>query len=74
MSYPIAPRTVAAEQALATTDDGRPSRDGALLGQRLSRRYADRVTGSFTIPGREGRYAPVPADVPDALKAALKGE
>lgn len=72
MSFPIAPRTLAAEQALATTDDGRPSRDGALLGQRLSRRYADRVTGSFTIPGREGRYAPIPDDLPEALKAALK--
>ncbi|MGN0863723.1 MAG: DEAD/DEAH box helicase, partial [Stenotrophomonas koreensis] len=71
MSFPIAPRTAAAEQALATTD-GRPSRDGALLGQRLSRRYADRVTGSFTIPGREGRYAPIPDDLPEALKAALK--
>ncbi|MGN0859468.1 MAG: DEAD/DEAH box helicase, partial [Stenotrophomonas sp.] len=71
MVFPIAPRTVAAEQALATTD-GRPSRDGALLGQRLSKRYADRVTGSFTVPGREGRYAPIPDDVPDALQAALR--
>ena len=50
----------------------RPTRDGALLGQRLSRRYADRVTGSFTLPGREGRYAPIPDDVPEALKAALQ--
>lgn len=71
MTFPIAPRTLAAEQALATTD-GRPSRDGALLGQRLSQRYADRVTGSFTLPGREGRYAPIPDDVPAALKAALQ--
>lgn len=71
MSFPIAPRTVAAEQALATTD-GRPSRDGALLGARLSQRYADRVTGSFTLPGREGRFAPIPDDLPDALKAALR--
>ncbi len=31
MSFPIAPRTLAAEQALATTDDGRPSRDGNQL-------------------------------------------
>ncbi len=71
MSYALAPRTAASEQALATTD-GRPSRDGALLGQRLEQRYADRITGSFTIAGREGSYAPIPDGVPAALKEALK--
>ncbi len=71
MAFSLAPRTEASERALATTD-GLPSRDGALLGQRLARRYGDRITGSFTIPGREGSYAPIPDDVPGALKAALK--
>ena len=46
--------------------------DGAALTQALSRRYADRITGSFTVPGREGSYAPIPDDVPDRLKAALR--
>lgn len=71
MTFSLAPRTEASERALATTD-GRPSRDGALLSRRLERRYRDRITGSFTIPGREGRYAPIPDDVPAALKAALR--
>lgn len=71
MSYALAPRTAASELALSTTD-GRPSRDGALLGQRLEQRYADRITGSFTIPGRDGSYAPIPDDVPAALRSALK--
>lgn len=61
--FALAPRTETAERALATTD-GRPSRDGALLTERLERRYHDRITGSFTIPGRDGRYAPIPEDVP----------
>ncbi|MFC0155523.1 DEAD/DEAH box helicase [Xanthomonas dyei] len=68
--FALAPRTETAERALATTD-GRPSRDGALLTQRLERRYHDRITGSFTLPGREGRYAPIPDDVPSALADAL---
>lgn len=46
--------------------------DGAALSQALSRRYADRITGSFTIPGREGSYLPLPDDVPDNLQAALR--
>lgn len=46
--------------------------DGAALTQALSRRYADRITGSFMIPGSEGAYAPIPDDVPDALKSALR--
>ena len=50
MTFPLAPRTEAGERALASLD-GRPSRDGALLSARLEKRYADRITGSFTIPG-----------------------
>lgn len=69
--FALAPRTETAERALATTD-GRPSRDGALLTQRLERRYHDRITGSFTIPGRDGSYAPIPEDVPAALADALQ--
>lgn len=46
--------------------------DGAGLTQALARRYADRITGHFTVPGREGRYAELPADLPAALAGALK--
>ncbi len=49
-----------------------PARHGAALAQRLQRRYRDRITGHFTIPGREGRYAPLPEDLPEPLKAALR--
>src|SRR3989475_3139695 len=71
MAYELAKRTADAEQKLATRD-GLPARDGALLSARLQRRYQDRITGSFAIPGREGRYAPLPDSVPPALAAALK--
>ncbi len=71
MAHALARRTEDAERALSTVD-GIPARDGALLTDRLSRRYHDRITGSFTIPGREGRYAPLPADLPPALAAALR--
>ncbi|TCZ78388.1 DEAD/DEAH box helicase [Lysobacter sp. N42] len=47
-------------------------RDGAGLTQALAHRYADRITGHFTLPGREGRYADLPADLPPALAHALK--
>ncbi|MCW0379803.1 ATP-dependent RNA helicase DbpA [Xanthomonas sacchari] len=70
-AHALAPRTEDAERALSTTD-GMPSRDGALLSARLERRYHDRITGSFTIPGQAGRYAPIPDDVPPALAAALR--
>jgi len=70
-AHALARRTEDAERALSTTG-GEPSRDGALLTERLERRYHDRITGSFMIPGREGRYAPIPDDVPAALVAALK--
>lgn len=46
--------------------------NGEALGDALMRRYADRITGSFTIPGRAGTYAPIPDGVPAALKAALR--
>ncbi|HET6782783.1 MAG TPA: DEAD/DEAH box helicase [Pseudoxanthomonas sp.] len=68
----LAKRTEDDERRLSTLSDGQLSRDGRLLTERLSKRYADRITGSFMIPGREGRYAPIPDDVPEALKAALR--
>jgi len=46
--------------------------DGRALAQRLSKRYAERITGSFVVPGREGSFAPLPADLPPALAHALR--
>ncbi|KAG1059306.1 hypothetical protein G6F40_018159 [Rhizopus arrhizus] len=70
MAYELAKRTADAEQELATRD-GLPARDGALLSARLQRRYQDRITGSFAIPGREGRDAGFPAGVRPALGGGL---
>ncbi|RNF83653.1 DEAD/DEAH box helicase [Montanilutibacter psychrotolerans] len=58
--------------AAATRDGVARGGDGAALTRALSRRYRDRITGSFTIPGREGAYSPIPDDVPQALKSALR--
>ena len=68
----LAKRTEDDERRLSTLPDGQLSRDGSLLTARLSKRYADRITGNFMIPGREGRYAPIPENVPERLKAALR--
>src|SRR5688572_11770871 len=64
----------AAARALARSDseEAIDARHGGALAERLQRRYRDRITGSFTIPGREGRYAPLPEDLPESLKAALR--
>ncbi|WP_343226217.1 DEAD/DEAH box helicase [Lysobacter sp. 5GHs7-4] len=67
-------------QALARHDDDErglvPAQgargDGAVLVQALARRYADRITGHYVLPGRESRYAPMPEDVPAPLRAALR--
>jgi len=72
MTQGLARRGEDEERNLALREDGRRSADGGALTQALSRRYADRITGSFTIPGREGAYAPLPDDVPEALKSALR--
>ena len=72
MSFALAKRTEDQERALSTLADGQLGRDGGLLTARLSKRYADRITGNFMIPGREGSYAPIPEDVPEGLKAALR--
>ena len=68
----LARRTEDEERGLSTLADGQLGRDGGLLGERLARRYGDRITGSFMLAGREGRYAPIPDDVPERLRAALR--
>ena len=45
---------------------------GGSLALKLQHKYPDRVTGAFTLPAREGRYAPFPADLPSALAEALR--
>ena len=45
--------------------------DAGLTG-RLARKYADRITGSFLLPAREGRFADFPGSLPVALAAALR--
>jgi DEAD/DEAH box helicase domain-containing protein len=49
-----------------TTSESQP------LGQRLQTKYADRITGSIRVPARDGRFAPLPTDLPPALAAALR--
>ncbi|MGN2254311.1 DEAD/DEAH box helicase [Frateuria sp. GZRe12] len=46
--------------------------DGRALAQRLSKRYAARITGAFVVPGREGSFAPLPTGLPPALARALR--
>ncbi|HXE78664.1 MAG TPA: hypothetical protein VN614_10515, partial [Rhodanobacter sp.] len=50
----------------------RPSGDGRMLAERLSRRYAARIAGSIVIPATAGSYTPLPDDLPPALAAALR--
>src|SRR5690606_42147071 len=49
-----------------------PAGDGASFAVRLAGKYQGRVTGHFVQPGREGRYAPLPEDLPERLAAALR--
>lgn len=65
------------ERAIALREDGPAvidsgAADSGLLAQALSRRYAGRVTGSFTVPGSDGLYADLPRDLPPALAQALR--
>jgi len=46
--------------------------DGRSLAQRLNKRYASRITGAFVLPAQEGRYAPLPPDLPPDLAQALR--
>ncbi|WP_159017131.1 DEAD/DEAH box helicase [Cognatiluteimonas profundi] len=69
--YALARRGHDEDRALSVHEDGPRRGNGASLTRALARRYGDRITGSFTIPGREGDYAPIPDDVPPALRRAL---
>ncbi|HET6555322.1 MAG TPA: DEAD/DEAH box helicase [Dyella sp.] len=64
---PMAQRAVRHDGALAA-----PATGGDQLARRLERRYADRITGSFVLPGREGSFAPLPGDMPTGLAQALR--
>ncbi|WP_363799627.1 DEAD/DEAH box helicase [Lysobacter firmicutimachus] len=59
-------------QALARSEEAIDAGHGGALAERLQRRYRDRITGAFTLPGREGRYAPLPEDLPEPLRRALR--
>jgi DEAD/DEAH box helicase domain-containing protein len=48
------------------------ARDSRQLASRLRAKYGDRITGHVVLPAREGRYAPLPDDLPPALAAALR--
>jgi DEAD/DEAH box helicase domain-containing protein len=64
---PMAQRAVRGDGALAAPVSG-----GDQLARRLAKRYGDRITGSFVLPGREGQFAPLPGDMPPALADALR--
>jgi DEAD/DEAH box helicase domain-containing protein len=49
----------------------RATPDGRALGERLRRKYGDRITGHLHLPAREGSYAPFPDGMPEALVRAL---
>ena len=72
MARALARRVEDEERRLALDADGRRSGDGAALTRALGRRYRDRITGSFTMPGHDGTYADIPADLPPALREALR--
>ncbi len=48
------------------------ARDSRELATRLQAKYGDRITGHVVLPAREGRYAPLPDDLPKPLAAALR--
>ncbi|WP_266182418.1 DEAD/DEAH box helicase [Dyella humicola] len=64
---PLAQRDVRQDGALAAPVSG-----GDQLTRRLARRYHDRITGAFVLPGKEGEYAPLPPDMPAPLMDALR--
>jgi len=49
-----------------------PVPSGGQLARRLADRYAERITGQFTLPGRPADLRPLPRDLPPALDAALQ--
>lgn len=64
---PLAQCAVRGDGALAA-----PASGGDQLARRLTKRYGDRITGAFVLPGREGQFAPLPGDMPPALADALR--
>jgi DEAD/DEAH box helicase domain-containing protein len=64
---PMAQRAMRGDGAMAAPVSG-----GDQLARRLAKRYGDRITGSFVLPGREGQFAPLPGDMPPALAQALR--
>src|SRR5688500_12541678 len=48
------------------------ARGSRQLATRLESKYGDRITGAIHVPGREGTYAPFPADLPPKLADALR--
>ncbi len=46
--------------------------DGRALARRLQAKYPDRITGALVLPARAGRYAELPASLPDAIVRALR--
>jgi len=46
--------------------------DSHHLSERLQSKYADRITGVIHVPGRSGKFVPLPNDLPVRLAAALK--
>jgi DEAD/DEAH box helicase domain-containing protein len=49
-----------------------PRHDGRQLGQRLQAKYAERITGSIHLPGRPGKFAAIPRELPAAVSGSLQ--
>jgi len=49
-----------------------PKADGGALATRLAGKHTSLVTGHFVLPGREGRYAELPHELPEKLITALR--
>jgi DEAD/DEAH box helicase domain-containing protein len=49
-----------------------PDADGQALATRLQRKYGSRITHHLRLPARQGRYAPLPPDLPPPLAEALR--
>jgi DEAD/DEAH box helicase domain-containing protein len=58
---------IAAEQ-LPLPGKGRVER----LAAHLRQKYRDRITGELVVPAREGRYTPLPDELEDRLRSALR--
>lgn len=63
--------------ALRDDDDStlalaRSTPDGRALGERLQRKYRERITGRLHLPARAGRYEPFPPELPEPLQRALR--